>query len=420
MSRNRLKKRIVRSMIVSWREQPTRYDIEALQVNTRRVGLVVRIRWALLAVLVIYSLLAASAYMSRMSGGELVARMAIPAMALLFVVAYNSFYHLNYRRLGNISVWNILQLALDALVVTVIVHYSGSVNSWFWSMYALFILEAAFILPRRRDAWAFTAFCIVLLGALEWLELLRVLPHVAIPFVANQLYLDPVYVAVSYGWQVALLAGTASVASLLMTEQRAERAPRQAAMSIVDEATGLYSRGYFLRALGAEVRRAGNDGRPLHIMFLDIDNFGEFNRRFGIERGDLLLRRIAAEITRCVGLAGDEMVTANLVARLGGEEFAVLLAERAEARGAPGAEDAAALAECLRSGIAAARVDDVGVTVSIGVASLPDDGVTADELLDAADGALAAAVEMGGDRVVVASALIPPVRDDELLSMMED
>ena len=193
--------------MVSWREQPTRYDIEALQANIRRVGLVIRLRWALLVVLVTYSVFGGLAYASRMPPGELASRMMIPAIALGFVVLYNTFYQLNYKRLGNLAVWNQLQLALDAIVVTVLVYYSGGVNSWFWSMYCLFILEAAFILPKRRDAWLLMALCVVLLGALEWLALAGVVPNVTMPFADPLLYRDAVFVAVRYGWQVAVLAG---------------------------------------------------------------------------------------------------------------------------------------------------------------------------------------------------------------------
>ncbi|MDO9173977.1 MAG: hypothetical protein Q7V62_04170, partial [Actinomycetota bacterium] len=84
--------------MVSWREQPTRYDIEALQANIRRVGLVVRVRWALVALLVVYSLLAGWAYTWLVPVAELAERMTVPALALAFVVLYNAFYQLNYKR----------------------------------------------------------------------------------------------------------------------------------------------------------------------------------------------------------------------------------------------------------------------------------------------------------------------------------
>jgi diguanylate cyclase (GGDEF)-like protein len=411
MSPIRLRKRITRALMVSWRDQPTRYDIEALQANIHRVGLVIRLRWALLVVLVIYSVLGGLAYASRMAPGELAARMTIPALALGFVVLYNTFYQLNYKRLGNIAVWNNLQLTLDAIVVTVLVYYSGAANSWFWSMYSLFILEAAFILPKRRDAWLLTGLCIGLLGAMELAELMRIVPHVDIPYATGDFHLDGVFVAVRFMWQVAVLAGTAAVATQLVGEQRSEEATR-AQMAVLDEATGLYSRSYFLRALGAEIRRAQPDERPLHIVLLDIDRFGDYNRKFGISQGDQLLTGIAAAITATVGEAGDVLVTTNVAARYGGEEFVVLLAEDATVSGAPQPDDAMRLAEHLRRAIAGVSVKGAGVTVSVGVASFPADGRVADELLDAADAALYSAVEGGGDRVVAASDFPEPDIDD--------
>ena len=390
--------------MVSWREQPTRYDIEALQANIQRVGRVIRVRWALVIVLVVYSTIAGAAYLSVLPIAELAARMLIPALALGFVVLYNAFYQVNYKRLGNIVVWNNLQLALDALVVSLLVYYSGGVSSWFWSMYSLFILEAAFILPRRRDVWGLAAVCAILLGGIEWLELLGVLPHVVIPFAASEVFSHPVYVAVRFGWQVAVLAGTAAVSTQLVGEQRAAEARRQT-LVVLDETTGLYSRAFFLRALSAEIRRAQRDDRPLHVLVVDIDHFGEFNRRFGIETGDRLLQRIAGAITTCVGEAGDAMVTINLAARFGGEEFAVLFAEDESIGGTPEVGDAERLADRLRKDIGKTKVDGAGVTVSVGVASLPLDGASTDDLLDAADAALAHALAVGGDCVVIASAL---------------
>jgi diguanylate cyclase (GGDEF)-like protein len=366
VSPSRLRKRIARALMVSWREQPTRYDIEAVQANTRRVGLVIRVRWALLAVLVVYSLLAGAAYITVMPLSELASRMLIPALALVFVGLYNTFYQLNYRRLGNIAVWNNLQLALDAFVVTVLVYYSGGVSSWFWSMYSLFILEAAFILPRRRDTWGLALLCVLLLGGIDLLEFAGILPHITIPFAASEQYRDPVYVSVRFLWQVAVLAGTAAVATQLVGEQRAEAAGRQA-LTVFDETTGLYSRAYFLRALGAEIRRAQRDARPLHVLLIDIDHFGDFNRRFGIDVGDELLSLISVAITGCLSEAGDMLITTNLAARYGGEEFVVLLAEDQETQGPPENDDALRLADCLRREIANQTVNGAGVTVSAAV-----------------------------------------------------
>jgi diguanylate cyclase (GGDEF)-like protein len=368
LSPSRIAKRVLRRLVVSWREQPTRYDIEALQANMRRVGLVIRVRWALVAALASFSILAAWAYALQTPLAELWANMRIPAFALVFVLIYNTYYQLTYRMLGNIAILNHAQLLFDAIVVTVLVYYSGGVHSWFWAMYSLFILEAAFILPKRRHTWLMAGVCAALVGGV---------------------------VAIRYLWQLTVFAGTATVATL-MTAAIREREAELAAASIVDDKTGLYDRHYFLRALGSELTRADQDGRPVHVLLVDIDDFGEFNRLVGIDKGDRMLRKVADTISssvedRCP--AG-----ANVVSRFGGEEFAIVFAA-CEGEGNPTEQDALALAEAIRLAVAEVRIDDAGVTVSSGVASFPRDGATRDQLLDAVDEALLQAVSKGGNAV---------------------
>ncbi len=396
----RLRKRLARSLKVSWREQPTRYDIEALQANIQRVGLVIRVRWMLIIVLVVYSVVGAALYTAHMSIPELARLMWIPALALGVVVLYNTFYAFNYRRLGAISVWNSAQLALDAIVVTILVYFSGGAESWFWSMYSLFILEAAFILPNRRSTWLISGLCAALLGTVEIAELFGVLPHAHMPFAAATLYTEPIYVMVRYLWQVTVLAGTASIASLLVGHFRHELEARSS-QAILDTTTGLFSRGYFTRVYPTELRRAQRDGLPLYVILLDVDNFGAFNERFGVEAGDEMLKAVATEINAVVADAGD-VSAANIVARIGGEEFAVVFTEDQTAGRMPRPEDAMALAVRIRGSVQATRVRGAGVTVSVGVAALQRDGSTPEDLLDAADAALACAIERGGNQVVSA------------------
>jgi diguanylate cyclase (GGDEF)-like protein len=390
---------IARKLKVTWRDQPTRYDIEALQENIRRVGEVIRVRWALLGVLVTYSAFAATTYIREVQAFDLARLMVVPAIALLFVVGYNVFFGMTYRRFGNFAAYNHLQLALDTVVVTVLVYYSGGITSWFYAMYSLFVLEAAFILPKRRDAWLVAISSSVVLGIVVWLEFFDLMPHVVIPFGGEALRGNLTYVLVRYTWQIAVLFGTAAVATLLVeSSQSVSRMPA----SILDPVTGLHSRASFQRTLAAEAGRAARENRMLHLILIDLDNFGDFNQRFGFDTGDKLLQAIAAKLASAMSDVGDAAVSTNVVARHGGEEFAVIFAEDVRHGRAPSESDAAALAETIRRNIVSTRVDDAGVTASIGVASLPTAARTSEELLYAADEALARSVELGGNRVEVA------------------
>ncbi len=403
LSPNRIFKKLARSMMVSWRKQPTRFDIEALQANISRVGLVIRVRWVLVAVLGVYSVLAVGVYAFNTPLSEVLPNMLVPAGAMVFVLLYNTYYSVTYRRLGNIAILNHAQLMFDALVVTLLVYYSGGVHSWFWAMYSLFILEAAFILPKRWHAYQLAVVSAAMIAVVVWGEYAGLIPHRQIPFTGTNLYDDLTYVSVRFLWQLTVLIGTATVSTLMMSKIRTREA-ELAAASIIDDKTGLYDRAYFNRMISSELLRAGRDERNVHLVLLDLDGFGRFNQILGIDNGDAILCRIAEALQDVALRPRGVQVATNVVCRYGGEEFAIILSgsEGNESEGLS-VEEAAGFAEIARRAVEQVRVRDAGVTASVGVASFPTDGDTVEELLLAADEAVHAALMAGGNRVVVAS-----------------
>ena len=163
--------------------------------------------------------------------------------------------------------------------------------------------------------------------------------------------------------------------------------------AITDELTGLANRRFFRDALETELLRAERFENPLSVIVADLDDFKLVNDRYGHHAGDEVLKAFA-EVLR------GRVRGVDLAARLGGEEFAVLLPET-------GAEGAEALAESLRQAISDLVVpfdsSEIRVTVSFGVAAFPQTH-TADDLLNAADSALYRAKRQGKDRVVSAAA----------------
>lgn len=388
-------------MTFTWREQLTQTDIEALEANISRVGLVVRVRWAIVAALVVFSVLGSFIYTAAGQFGGMWHQMVVPGVALGIVLLYNTFYQLNYRSLGHLTAFNLVQLLLDVGVVTLLIYYSGGVYSWFTAMYLLFILEAALILPR-----AFQAYIVALASGVAYaLTLLLVfkgyLPHMEMPFVHNDLQLQGSYVAVLVLWEFTVMFGTAAVGTLLM-EQTRRRESEIAARSIYDERTGLYNRAYFRRELGVEIERARRDRRGVSVVLADIDDFYRFNEMFGHDAGNSMLVAVAAAL-RAAATSGDDGLGEEgsglvLVSRYGGEEFALVVPEpRVAARQREGVR----VAEEVCRRIGAVRDEDRSVTVSVGVATYPSDGRAPAELVGAADTALAAASAAGGNRVAV-------------------
>jgi len=159
--------------------------------------------------------------------------------------------------------------------------------------------------------------------------------------------------------------------------------------AVTDELTGLANRRSFRESLDTELLRAERFGSGLALIVADLDDFKDVNDRFGHQAGDEVLRAFSEVLQgRIRGI--------DLAARLGGEEFAILLPET----DALGAE---ALAENLRMAVAelavAVGVDEVRITASFGVAAFPESH-SADELMTAADLALYSAKRHGKDRVV--------------------
>ena len=158
-----------------------------------------------------------------------------------------------------------------------------------------------------------------------------------------------------------------------------------------DALTELYNRRQFIELMEKEMARAMRHHRPLALCIVDVDLFKPVNDRYGHISGDEVLRQIAAIMRRYVR-------SDDIAARIGGEEFAVLLPE-CDAGAAYG------FAERLRIAIAAAVFSPGGepqqITVSIGIAALSPDRDTRNRLMAAADSALYRAKKEGRNRVCI-------------------
>jgi diguanylate cyclase (GGDEF)-like protein len=163
-------------------------------------------------------------------------------------------------------------------------------------------------------------------------------------------------------------------------------------MAITDGLTGVFNRRYLDSALEEELGRTGRHGRSMTIAMIDIDHFKRFNDTKGHQAGDQLLRALT-QVMRQNTRAEDR------IARYGGEEFVVILPETALGAGVTAAEK-------LRSAIEQHFSDGAGpggqVTVSIGVATFPEDGTSAEQLIARADERLYHAKADGRNRVVPA------------------
>jgi diguanylate cyclase (GGDEF)-like protein len=167
-------------------------------------------------------------------------------------------------------------------------------------------------------------------------------------------------------------------------------------MAMTDVVSGLANRRAFDEILEAEITRASRYRHPLSLIILDLDSFKEYNDRWGHPAGDVRLREIA-DLLRL------KVRDPDVAARYGGEEFAIILPNTSKV-------GAIKLAERLRQAAEGSsphknenRHPIPGYTISLGVATFPDDATSIEELLLMADNAELIAKRLGKNRVYAAN-----------------
>jgi diguanylate cyclase (GGDEF)-like protein len=170
---------------------------------------------------------------------------------------------------------------------------------------------------------------------------------------------------------------------------------RTEALSVTDDLTHLYNSRYLNMVLRKETKRASRSGRPLSLLFIDLDGFKAVNDTHGHLCGSRALVEAASVIR------GSARET-DVVARFGGDEFALVLPDT-------GGEGAFSVGARIRERIAAHRFLareglDVRLTVSVGAATLPDVAASADELVQAADSAMYQVKDRGKNGIQAAGA----------------
>ncbi|THB70887.1 MAG: diguanylate cyclase [Desulfovibrio sp.] len=203
----------------------------------------------------------------------------------------------------------------------------------------------------------------------------------------KSIWVDYTGTSMQYNGKPALLGTVVDI-----TQRKAAQNKLQE-LATTDSLTGLNNRRSFRDQAKACITQAKRYNRPLSLILLDVDRFKAINDTYGHDVGDKVLRRLAH-------LCGNNMRSIDVVGRIGGEEFAMLMPETA-------LEQAKVVAERLRTSVANHEFsldldtkEVLGLTISLGVAELAN-GENLDDLLKAADHALYQAKKLGRDRVEV-------------------
>ncbi|MCK5126008.1 MAG: sensor domain-containing diguanylate cyclase [candidate division Zixibacteria bacterium] len=162
-------------------------------------------------------------------------------------------------------------------------------------------------------------------------------------------------------------------------------------LTIIDDLTGVYNFRYFSDKIGEEKRRAARYGQALSLIMLDIDWFKRFNDNYGHEVGNQVLARLVNVIHYCIR-------DVDILCRYGGEEFIIILPQTPE-------NEALRIAQRIRAEVEKAEfsggsgIPTLKVTVSVGVSTFPENGLTEGELINAVDQAMYRAKGSGKNTV---------------------
>jgi diguanylate cyclase (GGDEF)-like protein/putative nucleotidyltransferase with HDIG domain len=277
-------------------------------------------------------------------------------------------------RAQKLPAWTLpLALAWGSSLITGVAYFSGASPSPLVFFYLWIPLYASYFLTRRETA-------------------LQV-AYVGLAYAAL-LALRPPSSGAPAWWIVGM--GTLLVAAIVITTMRVRvelLISRLYDTARTDVLTSLANRRGFREMLDLELERARRGETEMTVLVGDLDRFKDVNDRSGHQVGDAALQRVARLLSE-----GKRQV--DSAARVGGEEFALILPDSS-------AEGAFVLAERLRSALAEEFAEDsVAITISFGLATYPEHGETAASLLRAADEALYAAKDSGRNRTVRHSPLL--------------
>jgi len=293
---------------------------------------------------------------------------ALGGSAVLIVVVLHEMLPRRWRGRTTVAIEVVAALAL----ATGLVWLTGRATSPFVFTYHLLVVAAALTMGSRLAILVTAAVSLAYVGQLladggltaNGLELLRV--------------------AINLGsiWLLAYLAG------VYAGSERRVRA-KVLELSQTDPLTGLFNRGALFPTLEQEVQRTRRSSRGFCVLMIDLDGLKAINDSLGHLRGDEVLRSVGRVINGSIR-------TVDSAYRYGGDEFLVLLPET-EFIGAY------VVAEKIREGVEqigdALGTDSAATSVSIGLVSHPEDGLSAEELMVAADRAMYQAKSLGKNQI---------------------
>ena len=338
--------------------------------DTPKKQTIIRMRWLVITV---------ASYLLLFAQETLLPDDFIHVFVLLYVATNASLYSLESKSFDSVRFLATLVFA-DTVALSFALIVAGQLGSDFYLSYFLIIIIAGFWKDFRWSLGFALLLCFFYSFLLFIAESITTHLLLRVPFVLAA--------SIFYSYFVQVVNNEQTL------REKAEREARR------DFLTGLPNRHAYEERISQEIARSKRYGRDLSLLMVDVDNFKLVNDSLGHEAGDLVLQKIAAQL-------GGSLRTMDFVARIGGEEFVIILPET----NLDGAiEVANRLLSAIRDNPVETTKGLLPVTVSIGVsAGVMKDSLDEKQMLSDADQALYRAKRTGKDRVETLHATEQPV-----------
>jgi diguanylate cyclase (GGDEF)-like protein len=324
---------------------------------------IAEIEWLLLCLVLVYLLAVGAPYEDAVAIHTALFFFA----AFILGLHYVHFYKLENRSKLMFETWVMI------IFISWVVWHTGRINSPLLSLYLLPIIASAPIFGKVATAIQVTT----IVGCyMYFVYNAKTKTPLTMPFWGELLAISAPMILVAY------------ITTMLSSDIRFA-VDKIKQVSDTDELTGSYNMRAFSAVLQRTFRQSVRYGHPFSVVMIDSDNLKQVNDKHGHESGNRLLQHLVRSIR-------EQLRGSDVMARFGGDEFILLLPETSNT-------GALEMAERIRKAVESSRFDvrsgDTNITVSIGIASYPDDGPNLEIIVEKADKAMYRAKQNGRNRV---------------------